>query len=302
MQKNILKICYCGLSNAGKTSIILSLEREYAELSRITPTLGIDRTTIDLLKSDVLSLWDMGGQEKFREKYIDEVRSFLDTDLIFYVVDIRDDEQYDASLTYYKEILKVLKESNEDPEIIVCFHKFDPNIENKLHYIKNVENLQKLFEENTKKELKFFKTSIYNKKSLIESFSSGISTLIPDLNNIDLILNLFIIETEIEGILFFEKNSLILSEAYKKEKDKSLFLTIITDMLTTLENIKELQRVNEIDLILNRQLHFLLKNVIIDKTDFFTAIVARDKDIQEIWNKFLKNEFPKIEKILLERK
>ena len=298
MVQNYCKILYVGLANAGKTSIILSLEQEYSSLSKVSPTLGVERTKMDLMGTEAI-VWDLGGQDSFREKYIRDIRNFMDTDLIFYVVDIKDKSQYDSSIRYFKEIIKILDEFNEKLEIIICIHKFDPESANINEHDKDFQNLKKRFEENSSRKIKVFKTSIYNKKSLIESFSSGFSKLISDLDNIDLILNNFLNEFKFEGIVFFEKNSLILSEVYKSEENKSFFLTIIMDMLTTIENIKGMKRVNELFLDINNQLQFLLKNIIINETNFFLVLIGDiSVNIHKVWSIFFEQQYPEIEKII----
>ncbi|MHA1309891.1 MAG: ADP-ribosylation factor-like protein [Candidatus Helarchaeota archaeon] len=298
MEQKYCKILYAGLGNAGKTSIILSLEQEYSKLSKISPTLGIERSSIDLIGTETI-LWDLGGQEKFREKYIRDERSFLDTDLLFYIVDIKDESLYDVSLKYYKEILNILKEYNETPEIIICIHKFDPEILDNKDFMEKFEKLKKLFLENSIGKVKVFKTSIYDRKSLVESFSYGISKLISDLNKIDLLLLNFLDDKKLEGVIFFEKNSLILSEVYKSDENKPFFLTIIMDMLTTIENIKEMKRVNEIYLVINKQFQFLLKNLVIDENTFFFVLIGEMFiNLQDIWSNFLRELYPKLESII----
>ncbi|MHA1269843.1 MAG: ADP-ribosylation factor-like protein [Candidatus Helarchaeota archaeon] len=298
MEQNFCKVLYVGLGNAGKTSIILSLEREYSKLTKISPTLGIERSKIDLMGTQTI-LWDFGGQEHFRDKYIKNERSFLDTDLMFYVVDIRDEPQFETSLRYYKEILKILDEYNENPQIIICIHKFDPECDSQPKFKAHFEKLAKMFNDASNRDIKIFKTSIYNKKSLIEAFSYGISKLISNLNKIDLILSNFLEDNDLDGILFFEKNSLILSEAYKNDEIKPLYLTIIMDLLTTIENIKDMKRVNEIYLNINKQLQILLKNIIIDETTFFIILIGQKYlNLQDIWSTFLKENYPDIENII----
>ncbi|MBD3229402.1 MAG: hypothetical protein GF329_14550 [Candidatus Lokiarchaeota archaeon] len=299
--EKFLKVLYVGLANAGKTSIILTLEKEYKKLSKLSPTLGIERTSLDLMGAEAI-IWDFGGQDKFREKYLRDNRNFIDTDLIFYVIDIKDEENYEESFKYYKKILKILKKYEEDPEIIVCIHKYDPDLDEAI-YDEKYQELKKEFIDISKKEIKIFKTSIYNKKTLIEAFSYGVSKLLSDLNKIDLILLEFLDEQMLEGVLFFEKNSLIISEAYKDEGDKSFFLTVITNLIDLIEKSEKKRRLNELYLVLNRNLKLLLKHIIIDKSDFFVVLISKgESDIQELWNLFLKNKYPKIEEIIKEKK
>jgi len=299
MNKRFIKVLYVGLSNAGKTSIILSLEKDYSRLGKLTPTLGIERSKMDLMGTETI-FWDFGGQEKFIEKYLKDNISFLDSDLIFYILDIKDPEQYDKSFQYFENILKILNEYNENPEIIVCIHKFDPDIQNNPEYQEKFEILKERFRKIAKKDIHVFKTSIYNKKSLIEAFSYGISKLLTDFAKIDIILSNFLEEQNLEGILFFEKNSLILSEVYRNDSNKDFYLTIIMDLFTTIEKLKNIRRINELSIVINNQIQFLMKNVAIDNTNFFLVLIGSNFiNIKDIWKIFLKEKFPKIEKIII---
>jgi GTPase SAR1 family protein len=90
----------------------------------------VDRRNIEMEDSDVeLFIWDMGGQKKYRDKYLKQPEQyFLELDLLIYVIDIQDPERYAESFEYFEEILKSLKMLEEDPFIMVYIHKHDPDL------------------------------------------------------------------------------------------------------------------------------------------------------------------------------
>jgi len=63
------KILFTGLDDAGKTSIILALQREFSKITNIEPTRGAQRRMFEFL-GKTISEWDLGGQETYRISYL----------------------------------------------------------------------------------------------------------------------------------------------------------------------------------------------------------------------------------------
>jgi len=127
-KKQESKIFLMGLENSGKTSIILSLQRDTNLLSyySLKPTKGIKFIDIEELHTN-FRIWDFGGQIQYREEHLKKLPEVLDElKKLIYVIDIQDQEKYELSLTYFSEILKIVQKENNLPEISVFFHKFDP--------------------------------------------------------------------------------------------------------------------------------------------------------------------------------
>ncbi len=55
------KILFTGLDMAGKTSIILALQREFSKIAILKPTRGAQRRIFEFLGREI-SEWDLGGQ------------------------------------------------------------------------------------------------------------------------------------------------------------------------------------------------------------------------------------------------
>ena len=78
-----MKIILSGLDNSGKTSFILSVDRKFSKLIGLKPTRGADVSSIEALGT-TLFLWDLGGQRKYHERYLDKAQIYLfEADLLF---------------------------------------------------------------------------------------------------------------------------------------------------------------------------------------------------------------------------
>jgi hypothetical protein len=85
--KRQLKILLTRLDKAGKTSFMLGIKRKYSEIIKSMPTKGVERTEENIFEeqNSQISVWDLGGQEKYREKYLEQSEVYLyNIDLMFF--------------------------------------------------------------------------------------------------------------------------------------------------------------------------------------------------------------------------
>lgn len=119
------------MDNAGKTSIITAITKKFGfeeEASQLMPTRRIARDSFKFLGLDIIQL-DMGGQRQYREEYLQNPEKYLSaTDLIFYVIDVQDNDRYNEALDYLDRILLFFIEEQTYPSIAVLFHKIDPDL------------------------------------------------------------------------------------------------------------------------------------------------------------------------------
>ena len=132
LPKKIKKILFVGLDAAGKTSIVKSLTgtKSLPSFSNISPTKGEDQVSIKLSDSD-FSIWDLGGQESFREEYLTDFNKYLfGCSKLIYVFDIQDTKRYDLALEYFQKVIDLTVEKMEanNIELSIFFHKFDPDL------------------------------------------------------------------------------------------------------------------------------------------------------------------------------
>ncbi len=189
------KVVVAGLDNAGKTAVISSFGGKLGidDLASLKPTKGVVRRTIKTRNQDVesarpgnleLIIWDLGGQKKYREGYLDAPESyFIDIDLFIYVIDVQDSERFDESLDYFDKILDLLIILEENPYFLIFAHKVDPELKSDPKIQLNIEFLKdNLLEVFNKKVYNFdyeiYPTSIFTVLTKEPSFSKLLKEVI----------------------------------------------------------------------------------------------------------------------------
>ncbi len=120
-----------GLDNAGKTSIILSLQKETNLLTyyNLNPTKGVQTVNLEDIERR-LNIWDFGGQSIYRQDHINAFKKYVDrVNKLIYVVDIQDSKRYQESLDYFKKIMELIEKWKMLIPIDIFLHKFDPGLE-----------------------------------------------------------------------------------------------------------------------------------------------------------------------------
>ncbi|MFW9969188.1 MAG: ADP-ribosylation factor-like protein [Candidatus Odinarchaeota archaeon] len=208
-----------GLDNAGKTSIITVISRKFGfeeEVARLTPTRRIARDTFKFLGIEFIRM-DFGGQKQYREEYLKHPEKYLSgTDLMFYVIDAQDFNRYIESMDYLEEILLFFKEEQEYVPICILFHKFDPQLVDDVQINKRILTLkQALTRYSNDFDIFFFETSIFDIKSVMDAFSSGLSMLF---DKIEMVSQLFAeISRNYNSILIalFDSRGVTIGEHYR---------------------------------------------------------------------------------------
>ncbi len=206
-----VKILFAGLDSAGKTSFLNALEERYSTLPNIRPTFGPDRRELSIF-GFTISNWDLGGQETYRKAYLEEKeRYFTSLNAIFYVVDIQDTKRDDEAFAYLKSITDVLDEFKENPTIVVCWHKCDKDIEAKPETVERVAKLDaRLVQALGPRKAKSFKTSIFDKWTLLRAFSQGLISVSPKTMIIESQLKDFARKTFSSAVMVLDSNHLLL--------------------------------------------------------------------------------------------
>ncbi|SCU95253.1 LANO_0E09780g1_1 [Lachancea nothofagi CBS 11611] len=131
-------ILILGLDNAGKTTFLEMLKKEYSKSSKapekITPTVGQNVATIPV-ESSVLKFWDVGGQESLRALWPEYFRQAHG---IIFVIDSTDRERLEECYQTLRTIV-----TNEDVEgipILMLANKQDREDRMEVQDIKEVFN------------------------------------------------------------------------------------------------------------------------------------------------------------------
>lgn len=218
--KRQIKVLLTGLDRAGKSSFLLGIRKRYSEIIKALPTKGIERSEENIFEeqNSLISLWDLGGQKKYREKFLEQSKIYLyNVDLIFFFVDIQDIKRIEEALNLFRRISSLLIELDEFPPIVVCLNKFDPDLKGSKEIFKNLENIANEVEKNSDRFLiKIFQTSIFDHWSLISAYSYGLAQLSPNRELFRNQLKKFATKTNAEAILLLNENGIILSD-YSKD-------------------------------------------------------------------------------------
>lgn len=217
-EEMVHKLIIVGLDQAGKTSILNILNKKYNAMDNIKPTVGIERDEIRILGIPIIS-WDLGGQEQFRESYLKNSRLFDKTDSLFYVIDVWNASRFEEALRYYSKLLEFIGELKIRPEIVILLHKVDPNLKDNPNTSTILENLKKLFQEESEGyNISVFATSIFDRKSIIEAFSKNLQELIADLKPFKKILESVVVLQKLDAAILFDENLIILSDFYRDKE------------------------------------------------------------------------------------
>ncbi|MHA1682098.1 MAG: ADP-ribosylation factor-like protein [Promethearchaeota archaeon] len=209
--KRNIKILFSGLDNSGKTSMILGLEKKYSKLINVRPTQGVARYQATILGMTI-SVWDLAGQIKYRNSYLKDAELYLfDCDLLFYLVDIRDEVRYQDAIDYLEKIFKAFRGFQESPPIIVCFHKMDPDSEPGLH--EKVDSLKERIDAISEGFfIKYFNTTVFEPYTLITSFSYGIAKLSPNRDLFRLQLENLAKSAGARSVLLLNEQGMVISD------------------------------------------------------------------------------------------
>ena len=303
----MLKVLFTGLQNSGKTSILLTLQKKYSQITSIKPTKGVERAGLEVLGLDI-KVWDLGGQEAYRTKYFEKQEEyFSETDVFFFIIDLLDTRKYYEALTYYLKIVEVFNNQNANnqtvmPQIVIFIHKFDPDLQTDEITTKNVEKLRVLF---TQEDIDatFFNTTIYNVWSIIQGFSFGLMSLSKKEKALETQLEEFAKKTDSTFILLLDKNRVMIGN-YKMDEMHRILGERLMPMIDVYMDINKLSFAKLTNLIAQLSDKYLfLQQIQVREDPFFLMIISRSSNIGPILEKilpeFVKNLETSLEEFLI---
>ena len=289
------KIVFTGLDEAGKTSIILALQREFSKIAVIEPTRGAQRTTFKLLGREVTE-WDLGGQKSYLISYLKNPgKFFIDTELAIYVIDILDSSRIIESLSYLFDVIEKFEELGIDPPINIFFHKCDPKlIHNVEHEIEaQIEELKKeIIETANYKNIQFFCTSIYDPYTIMSSMSQILLELYPKSELIQKTIEEYAKKLDCEGLMIIDKNSIILGSSFKNDISKKLLRSTIGYFLSINDVFEDMELEQQEDQIVVRKSgrYFLFKPILLKNIDIpYYMLVLKNQNPFDIY--FINKDF-----------
>ena len=236
------KTIFAGLDNSGKTSIIYTLQKRFSLLNKIRPTLGPNRTDCNIKLLGVeISSWDLGGQKKYRDRYFKEKYGiFGNTSLMYYVVDMLDKERYDESFEYLQSILQLYVDLNENPVIIVTFHKIDPDKRKDPQILQDTAYLKERIEKiKGNFVIDYYNTSIHDEPSVFKMFSEGVLKISDKSKLIGDLLKEYAKTTFSSAVLLLDENSFIVGAHYSKKHYFEICETVAPRFAMTMERLQD---------------------------------------------------------------
>ena len=122
-----LKIALLGMENAGKSTIVQLLTQgidiNLKSPPDMDPTKGVEQGTLIFNKKSIV-VWDFGGQETYRNDYLENPdRYFREISFFFYVVDVQDYYRFIAAALYFAGVFQLIKRFSPDATVVILFHK-----------------------------------------------------------------------------------------------------------------------------------------------------------------------------------
>ncbi len=179
-QEQKIKLVILGLENAGKTSILDLLKQKTEVTLRkppdMYPTKGVERRSLFQGK---IMVWDLGGQEVYRNDYLANPESyFKEISFCYYVVDIQDYYRLAISTMYFMGVFNLIKRYSPDARIVLLFHKMDPDYNPSTRNLKEIF-LEKIepFMQNNDTSFMSYDTTIFDLNSIKTAFSKEVLQL-----------------------------------------------------------------------------------------------------------------------------
>ena len=123
---------------------------------------------------DDLVVWDYGGQEIYRDRYLKSAEKYLnDLDFVYYVVDVQANS-HQKNIDYLKALYEKIVEYNKEVVFVLVFNKLDPELKNRIQlYEETIEKIPeyKSIIDPTKNKLYYYFTSIFDPLTIITVFS-----------------------------------------------------------------------------------------------------------------------------------
>ncbi len=239
-----IKIIIAGLDNAGKTSFLIALRKKYnfyEEVQKLKPTIKIDYSSFKFL-NHLCSLWDMGGQEKYRKIYMNNPIYFTATKYLYYIIDIQDELRLEESAQYLHELLEIYRGKDIDysNEILICFNKYDPKYKKNEEFSERTEMIKNvILIQNKDFQFRFFNMSYYDISSLSKALSYSLSKLL-NLETINATLEKIMEEFDCGYVILYTESGLIITDYYKELIDPRDFEEKIVKINDDLEFFQRL--------------------------------------------------------------
>jgi len=244
------KVLMIGLDGAGKTSILAVVQDKFSIIKSLLPTRGVKREKLDFFGYPVIS-WDLGGQIVYREKlYFNRPELFFtEADIMLYVVDSQDPDRIPESANYFREVLKVLIDLHEKPEVLIVLSKSDQDIRKSLQWQQNVTSIKNKFnsivDEYEDFTVDYCDTTVFQRETIMQMFSVALKKVSDTSEIIEHILEEFTSQVEAKASSLVSMDGLIFGSYTSSDTDEmlvnntALLLQTLSNFYTSVGLIRE---------------------------------------------------------------
>ena len=221
------KLLMIGLDNGGKTSILAIVQDKFSIIKSLLPTRGVKREKLDFFGYPIIS-WDLGGQVQYREKlYFNRPELFFtEADIMLYVVDSQDPDRIPEAANYFREVLKVLEDLHEKPEVLIILSKSDQDIRKTLQWQQNVTNIKNKFNSIVNEfedfSTDYCDTTIFQRETIMQMFSIALKKVSETSEIIENILEEFTHQVEAKASSLVSMDGLIFGSYTGSDTDEML--------------------------------------------------------------------------------
>ena len=299
--KRQIKILMTGLDRAGKTSFLHAVKERYSEIIKTLPTKGVARSEEKIFEeqNSTISVWDLGGQKTYREKFLEQRSVYLyNVDLLFYFIDVQDFSRINESIELFRNVVDSLVELEEFPPIVVCLNKYDPDLKGSKDIKANINKIsEKINEISERFFIKIFETSIFDGFSLISAYSYGLSQLSPNRELFENQLKHFAKKINSDAILLLNENGIILSNFSGIGISEKVFEISAPHFRQIFKTFKEFKLLKQDFLIssgiTDESKKIIFKRIIVEKYNLYLLMfMEKDLNLEKIEKhlpKFSKN-------------
>jgi len=300
--KRQIKILMTGLDRAGKTSYLHAVKKRYSEIIKTLPTKGVARSEEKIFEeqNSTISVWDLGGQKAYRDKFIEQRKVYLyNVDLLFYFIDVQDSPRINESIDLFSKVIDSLIELEEFPPIVICLNKCDPDIKKSDDIRANIKFIvEKISDISKQFFIKIFETSIFDGFSLVSAYSYGLSQLSPNRELFENQLKHFAKKINSEAILLLNENGIILSNYSRMGISEQVFEISAPHFQTLYKTFKEFKLLKQDFLIssgiTDESKKIIFKRIIVEKYNLYLLMfMEKDLNLDKI-----ENQLPKLSKNL----
>lgn len=213
------KVLLMGKAGSGKTSMRSIIFANYVakDTDRLGATIEVEHSQVKLLGNLTLNLWDCGGQNGYRVKYLEKDNMFVDVQVLIYVIDIEDREP-NKEIGYFKDNIEALYQNSRNAKVFVLIHKFDVIPEDSRDSVFRKKEME-LQQAASPVNITCFRTSIWD-ETLFRAWSAIVYSLIPNIKTIEANLDNFTKITGADETVIFEKATFLVI-AHSSRKDQS---------------------------------------------------------------------------------